>query len=50
MGKSPGRQIILKTDQHDILLEMGRGGNSKRDQTDGTRNEPFSEAMFVKLK
>jgi hypothetical protein len=50
MGKVREREIILKTDQRDILLEMGLGENSKRDQADGTRTESFSKAMFVKLK
>jgi len=30
MGKGRERQIILKTDQRTLLLELGLGGNSKR--------------------
>jgi hypothetical protein len=29
MGKTREPQIILKTDQRTVLLELGRGGNSK---------------------
>jgi hypothetical protein len=50
MGKVRERQIILKTDQCNVLLELGPGGKSKRDQSDGTTTEPFSKAMFAKLK
>jgi hypothetical protein len=37
MGKARERQIILKTDQRNILLEMGREGNSPHSQSVGTR-------------
>ena len=50
MGKGRKRQIILNTDQRDILLEMGLGGKFQTSQTDGTRTESFSKAMFLKLQ
>jgi hypothetical protein len=37
MGKARERQIILKTDQRNILLGMGPEGNSPRSQAVGTR-------------
>jgi hypothetical protein len=50
MGKGRERQIILKTDQRNVILELGLGENSKQNQAAGTRTEPFSKAMFVKLQ
>jgi hypothetical protein len=50
MGKDREPQIILKTDQRTVHLKMGLGGNSKRNQADGTRTEPLSKAMFLKLQ
>ena len=47
MGKTPERKIILKTDKRTIFLEMAWAENSKRDQADGTRTEPFSKATFT---
>jgi hypothetical protein len=41
MGKSREPQIILKTDQRNVILELGLGENSKRNQVAGTRTEPF---------
>ena len=32
-----------------ILLEMALGGKFQANQADGTRTEPFSKAMFLKL-
>ena len=49
MGKAREPQIILNTDQRTVLLEMGLGGKL-RDQSDGTRTEPFSKAMILKLQ
>jgi hypothetical protein len=50
MGKSREPQIILKTDQRNVILELGLGGNSKRNQAAGTRTEPSLKAMFLKLE
>jgi hypothetical protein len=50
MGKGRERQIILKTDQRDILLEMGLGGKFQAKSSYGTRTKPFSKAMFLKLQ
>jgi hypothetical protein len=47
MGKGREPQIILKTDERNVLLELG---NSKRNQAAGTRNEFSSRAMFLKLQ
>jgi hypothetical protein len=49
MGKKRERQSHLKTDQRTIFLEMGLGGKFQGNQADGTRTEPFSKAMFLKL-
>jgi hypothetical protein len=50
MGKGREPQIILKTDQRNLVLELGQGGNSKRNQAAGTRTEFSSKAMFLKLQ
>jgi hypothetical protein len=50
MGKSREPQIILKTDQRNVILELGLGKNSKQNQAAGTRTEPFSKAMLLKLQ
>jgi hypothetical protein len=49
MGKGRERQIILKTDQRDILLEMGLGGKFQTRSSGWDENRIFFE-MFVKLK
>jgi hypothetical protein len=41
MGKGRERQIILKTDQRTIFLEMGLGGKFQRNQADGTEKDLF---------
>jgi hypothetical protein len=43
-------QIILKTDRRNVILELGLGENSKQNQAAGTRTEPFSKALFLKLQ
>jgi hypothetical protein len=49
MGKGRERQIVLKTDQRTVLLEMGLGGKfQQKSSAYGTRTEPFSKAMFFK--
>jgi hypothetical protein len=50
MGKGRERQIILKTDQRNILLEMGLGGKFRTRSSGWGENRIFSKAMFVKLK
>jgi hypothetical protein len=50
MGKDREREIILKTDQRTVLHELGLGANSKQNQPVGTRIEPLSKAMFLKLQ
>jgi hypothetical protein len=50
MGKSHEPQIILKTDQRNVIIELGLGENSKQNQAAGTRTEPFSKALFLKLQ
>jgi hypothetical protein len=50
MGKGRERQIILKTDQRTLLLELGLGGKFQAHQADGTSAESFSKAMFLKLQ
>jgi len=50
MGKSREPQIILKTDQRNVILELGLGENSKQNQAAGTRTEPLSKALFLKLQ
>jgi hypothetical protein len=47
MGKVREPQIVRKTDQRTVLLEMW-AENSNRNQAHGTRTEPFSKAMFLK--
>jgi hypothetical protein len=46
-GREP--QIILKSDQRNLVLELGLGENTKRNQAAGTRTEFFWKAMFLKL-
>ena len=46
-AKSREPQIILKTDQRKVILELGLGENSKRNQAAGTRTGPSSKAMFL---
>jgi hypothetical protein len=43
-------KIILKTDQCTVLLELGLGRKFQANQAAGTRTEPFSKAMFLKLQ
>jgi hypothetical protein len=43
IGKSPEPQIVLKTDQRTILLELGLGGKSEANQAAGMRTEFFLE-------
>jgi hypothetical protein len=50
MGKGREQQIILKTDQRTLLLELGLGGKFQAHQADGTSAESFSKAMFLKLQ
>jgi hypothetical protein len=50
MGKSREPQIILKRDRRNVILELGLGKNSKQNQEAGTRTEPFSKALFLKLQ
>jgi hypothetical protein len=50
MGKGRERQIILKTDRRDILLEMGLGGKFQTRSSGWDENRIFSKAMFAKLK
>jgi hypothetical protein len=50
MGKGRERQIILKTDQRTVLLEMGLGGNSNRNQAHGTRTEPVLEGDVLEVE
>jgi predicted ATPase len=50
MSKPRERQILLKTDQRNILLRNGRDGNLLQSQAVATRTEPFSKAMLLKLQ
>jgi hypothetical protein len=50
MGKSREPQIILKTDQRNVILELGLEGKFQANQADETRTGPSSKAMFLKLQ
>jgi hypothetical protein len=47
MGKGRETQIILKSDQRTIILELGLGENSKPNQVAGMKTERSSKAMFL---
>ena len=49
MGKSREPQIILKTDQRNVILELGLGENSKQNQAAGRRNRPFLEGAVLEV-
>jgi hypothetical protein len=44
------RQIILKTDQRTIFLEMGLGGKFQAKLSGCDEKRTFSKAMFLKLQ
>jgi hypothetical protein len=50
MGKSREPQIILKTDKRTLLLELDLGGKLRAKSSAWRRTEPFSKAMFLKLR
>jgi hypothetical protein len=50
MGKGREPQIILKTEERTIFLEMGLGGKFEAKSSGWGENRPFSKAMFLKLQ
>jgi hypothetical protein len=49
MGKGRERQIILKTDQRDILLEMGLGGKFQAKSSGWHGNRTFLEGDVLEV-
>jgi hypothetical protein len=50
MSKSRERQIILKTDQRDILLEMGLGGKFQQKSSAWDKNRTFLEGDVLEVE
>jgi hypothetical protein len=50
MGKSREPQIILKTDQRNLILELGLGGKFQAKSSGWNENRTFSKAMILKLQ
>jgi hypothetical protein len=49
MGKGRERQIILNTDQRDILLEMGLGGKFQTRSNGRDENRIFLEGVVLEV-
>jgi hypothetical protein len=50
MGKSGEPQIILKTDQRNLILELGLGGKFQAKSSGWNENRTFPKAMLLKLR
>jgi hypothetical protein len=49
MGKGREPQIILKTDQRKVVLELSLGGKLQAKSSGWDENRTFPKAMFLKL-
>ena len=49
MGKGRERQIILKTDQWKVILELGLGENSKAKSSGWDENRTFLEGAVLEV-
>jgi hypothetical protein len=49
MGKTPERQIILKTDQRTVLLELGLGGKFQAKSSGWDENRTFLEGDVLEV-
>jgi hypothetical protein len=49
MGKGRERQIILKTDQRNVLLEMGLGGKLQARSSGWDENRTFLEGAALEV-
>jgi hypothetical protein len=49
LGKSREPQIILKTDQRNLIVELGLGGKFQAKSSGWNENRTFPKAMFLKL-
>jgi hypothetical protein len=50
MGKARERQIILKTDQRTVLLEMGLGGKFQQKSSAWDENRTFLEGDVLEVE
>jgi hypothetical protein len=50
MGKGRERQIILKTDQRTVLLEMGLGGKFQQKSSAWDENRTFLEGDVLEVE
>jgi hypothetical protein len=50
MGKGRERQIILKTDQRTLLLEMGLGGKFQQKSSAWDKNRTFLEGDVLEVE